>query len=75
MTSSVSSLQHQFTNITNWFWDPAATYQINHRLVYIGLHNKYGRYQWTDGSELRYILYIVLFQPASYMPVKRYYIS
>ena len=36
-----------------WFWDPASTYQQNHRVVFIGLHNKYGVYRWTDDSVLR----------------------
>jgi hypothetical protein len=39
---------------TDWFWDRAGTVQSNGRLVFIGLHNKYGRYEWTDGTQLRY---------------------
>lgn len=45
-------LQHSLSNRDMWFWDPAGTYQTNHRAFYIGLNNKYGRYEWTDGSQL-----------------------
>ena len=35
-----------------WYWDDVGTHQINHRLTYLGLHNKYGRYQWEDGTQM-----------------------
>ncbi|KAK2192053.1 hypothetical protein NP493_40g08028 [Ridgeia piscesae] len=37
-----------------WAWDPASTYQGNHRIIFIGLHNQRGDYVWTDGSSLGY---------------------
>ena len=46
----------QYTMSKEWFWDPTATFQANHRLIFIGLHNKHGEYEWTDGSRLGYVL-------------------
>ena len=45
----------QYTMSKEWFWDETATYQANHRLIFIGLHNKHGDYEWTDGSRLGYV--------------------
>ncbi|KAK2157989.1 hypothetical protein LSH36_179g02007 [Paralvinella palmiformis] len=36
----------------DWYWDKAAAFHSTTRLIFIGLHNKYGSYQWTDGSQL-----------------------
>ncbi|KAI0232930.1 hypothetical protein LSAT2_016795 [Lamellibrachia satsuma] len=44
----------KYTMSKEWFWNPAATFQLNHRLILIGLHNKHGDYKWTDGSRLGY---------------------
>jgi hypothetical protein len=37
-----------------WFWDPAAPFQVNHRLVYLGLDHRQGYYKWADGSQLAF---------------------
>ena len=44
----------QYTMSKEWFWDPAGTFQTNHRLIFIGLHNTRGVYKWTDDSRLGY---------------------
>lgn len=36
----------------HWFWDPAAPYQVNHRLIFLGLHSRNEYYQWMDGTQL-----------------------
>ena len=42
----------QYMLSTEWYWDDVGTYQHQHRVIYLGLHNKYGHYQWTDNTRL-----------------------
>lgn len=43
-------LKHAFS--TDWFWDPVASFQINHRVIYIGLIDRDGKYIWKDNTPL-----------------------
>ncbi|CAD5116857.1 DgyrCDS5699 [Dimorphilus gyrociliatus] len=37
-----------------WFWDPLASFQINHRVIYIGLKTLNHEGLWRDGTALSY---------------------
>ena len=43
----------QYVMAHAWFWDPSGPYIVNHRLLYMGLHNMNGEYMWTSGTQLR----------------------